>query len=118
MRRVIDDRMYHPIATQIDAVIWRLNPVALREYDWGMDRVQVSRVRDAIVSAVPNIRLGKNEHAYGIGNNNAYEIIYTGNPNEEQICGQLHLTNDMFGGVYVWVSDVDEKRKTQSRHLR
>ncbi len=118
MRRVIDDTMYGPISQRISNVIWSLNPKQLSKYDYGCDRVQVSMVRDAIVSRVPKIRLGKNEHAHGIGNNNAYEIIYTGNPAEEQICGALHLTNDMFGGVYAWVSDVDGGRKTETRHLR
>ena len=118
MRRVIDDAMYPAIAAKVSKAIQAIHPAACREYSMGMDRVRVSIVRDEIVRRVPQIRIGKNEHAYGIGNNNAYEIIYTGNPTEEQICGLLHLTNDMFGGVYAWVSDVDGSRKTDTRHLR
>ena len=118
MRRVIDDTMYKPIAVQINEAIRKINPATCSEYSWGMNRVKVSMVRDAIVRCVPKIRLGKNEHANGIGNNNAYEIIYTGNPQEEQICGLLHLTDDMFGGVIAWVSDVDGNRPTLSRKLR
>lgn len=60
---------------------------------------------------------GKNEHAYGIGNNNAIEIIYAGEE-EQQICGLLHLTNDMYGGVIAWVSDIDEQRKTHTYKFR
>lgn len=118
MRRVIDDTMYQEVASQIHKVIQRLNPAYLREYSYGMDRVQISKVYTAIIKDVQHIQLGKNSHAYGIGNNNSYEIIYTGNPAEEQICGLLHLTDDMFGGVIAWVSDVDGLRKTEMRKLR
>lgn len=118
MRRIIDDAMYKPIAAHINDVIHHINPASCRRYEYGMDRVQVSMVRDTILMRVPHIRLGKNEHAHGIGNNNSYEIIYTGNSSEEQICGLLHLTNDMFGGVIAWVSDIDGNRATPSRKLR
>ena len=118
MRRVVDDRMYVVISDQINKLIWSLDPKPLSAYSWGMDRVNVGMVRDAIAARIPNIKFGKNEHANGIGNNNAYEIIYTGNPREEQICGLLHLTDDMYGGVICWVSDVDNTTKTPSRKMR
>ena len=118
MRRVIDDSMLKKISAHIDAIIWSLDPEDFTEYHWGIDRVQVGLIRDEIVRYTPHIKLGKNTHANGIGNNNAYEIIYTGNPQEEQICGLLHLTDDMYGGVYVWVSDIDNTTKTETRHMR
>jgi len=118
MRRVIDDSKYPVIARQLCDIIRTLNPSELREYSYGIDRVKVSYVRDAILARSYGIKLGKVEHAHGIGNNNAYEIIYTGNPIEEQICGYLHLTDDMYGGVICWVSDYDGSRTTESRKLR
>ena len=81
-------------------------------------RASVSKIRDHIAQEL-GIKYGHNEHAHGIGNNNALEIIVS-DPcsDEEQVCGLLHLTDDMFGGVICWVSDIDNKRKTQSITIR
>ena len=118
MRRVYDDEKYDDIATQIMRIVDSINPKDVSEYDYGMDRVQTYKVRKYIGDRLGCISFGKNTHAYGIGNNNAIEIVYKANENEEQICGLLHLTDDMYGGCIVWVSDIDEVRSSHSRKIR
>lgn len=116
MRRVYDDKHYEEISARINKIIYSIPTDEVSMYDYGMNRVKVSLVRQYIWERM-NIEFGKNEHAHGIGNNNALEIIVT-EDNEQQVCGLLHLTNDMFGGVYAWVSDIDGERKTPTRHIR
>jgi len=61
---------------------------------------------------------GKTEHANGIGNNNATEIIYLGNPNEQQICGLFHCNEDLGSSAFCYVTDIDEKRKSDTITIR
>ena len=46
--------------------------------------------------------------------NHGEDVI--GDPKEEQICGIIHLTNNMFGYHICWVSDIDRDRKTEIFH--
>ena len=117
MRRVYDDKHLDEAMEKVIPLFEfvKKNPSLFSKYDYGTKRVQVYDVKNYIFdnldyNGFPCLA-GKNEHAYGIGNNNAIEIIYVGEE-EQQICGLLHLTDDMFGGVRAWVSDIDETRKT------
>ena len=116
MRKVYDDKHYEEVSARINKIIERIPAHEVSMYEHGMNRVKVSLVRQYIWERM-GIDFGKNEHAHGIGNNNALEIIVT-EDNEQQVCGLLHLTNDMFGGVYAWVSDIDGNRETPTRHIR
>lgn len=116
MRRVYDDRHYDIISQEVLSCICDIPAKTVSEYSHGMERAKVHLVREYIAE-MTGLKFGKNEHAYGIGNNNAIEIIVT-DDDEEQICGLLHLTNDMFGGVIAWVSDIDGNRETPSRTIR
>ena len=118
MRRVYDDEKYYDIALQIMKIVDNINPKNVSEYDYGMYRARPHKVKEYIYRNMYGaISFGNNTHAHGIGNNNTIEIICKANENEEQICGLLHLTNDMFGGCIVWVSDIDGKRTTHSRKI-
>ena len=110
MRRVYDDTHYVRIAKELENAFCNLNAEEVSEYSYGTYRAMVSKVKEKLLQKVPNIKYGRVEHANGIGNNNAIEIVYVGDPNEEQICGLLHLTDDMYGGVIFWVSDIDNNR--------
>lgn len=114
MRRVIDDFYYNVAEKEIMCIVNNIPAKEVSEYDYGLYRAQVSLIRNYVQKNLKYIRFGKSEHAYDIGNNNAYEIIYTGNPKEEQICGLFHITDNMYGSCICWVSDIDEKRKTIS----
>lgn len=116
MRRVYDDSQYANTSADISKLITEIRPAEVSEYIWSMDRVRPGRIRDYLESRLP-VKFGRNEDASGIGNNNALQIIVQ-NGAEEQICGLLHLTDDMFGGVYAWVSDIDGDRRTPTRHIR
>ena len=113
MRRVYDDARYDEVSKQIFDVLLGITNDTISEYDYGTYRAQVSKIRERVKSKLPNIKFGKNEHAYGIGNNNAIEIIVVGE-NEEQIAGYFHLTDDMYGSVICWCSDIDGNRSTRT----
>ena len=115
MRRVYDDKNYAEISEKIGKILYDIAADEVSEYCYGTYRAKVYLVQEYIAERVP-IKFGRNEHEYGIGNNNAIEIIVT-DGDEEQICGLLHLTDDMFGGVIAWTSDIDEKRKGYQRKI-
>lgn len=115
MRRVYDDKHYAEISEQISKVLFDIPGDEVSEYSNYMYRAEVSLVRNYIAERVP-VKFGRSEHANGIGNNNAIEIIVM-DGDEEQICGLLHLTNDMFGGVIAWTSDIDGKRRGYQRKI-
>ncbi len=115
MRRVYDDSMYDEVAAVVNAVIQTINPNQVSEYRWGVNRANESLIRYEILNKTSYIKFGRNT---GIGNNASYELIYTGNNQEEQIVGLFHCTDDMYGGQICWVSDIDGGRCTKGRTIR
>ena len=108
MRRVYDDSMIAKAVEGIDIGMQLLDCKSVCKYKWSDTRADVGLIKSYLSEYIGrNFKFGNTSHAYNIGNNNAIEIIYTGNPAEEQICGLLHLIDDMFGGVYVYVTDID-----------
>lgn len=118
MRRVYDDDMYNEVAVVVNGVIQTINPNQVSEYSWGINRANDSLIRNEILNRTNYIKFGRNVNNTGIGNNACYELIYTGNDQEEQIVGLFHCTDDMCGGQCCWVSDIDGGRKTKSRTIR
>ena len=116
MRRVIDDTHYEEVATKINNLIGIIPVRNMTEYHYGSNRVQVHLIKQYLFKHMPEIKFGNVTHANGIGNNNSIECIWKSDT-EEQICALLHLTDDMFGGVYAWVSDIDNVRKTTTYHI-
>ena len=118
MRRVIDDTKYG-VAKKMIVDLLRFVPAHMvSEYSYGMYRAKPYLVRRYLEERLPLIKFGKCEHAHGIGNNNAWEIIYLGNPDEEQICGLFHATDDMYGTAICWVSSYDEDNRTPSCYIK
>lgn len=117
MRRVIDDTHFEEIKRAITDIIFNIPADEVSEYDYGTYRSQEYLIKRYILSKMPNIKFGQSMNKTSIGNNSCYEIIYMGDPNEEQICGIIHLTNDMYGGTICWVSDYDNNRKAMSRTI-
>lgn len=113
MRRIYDDTNYTSVSADLENAFCAINAEEVSEYSYGMYRAEVSKIKDKLLRKVHSIKFGKVEQANGIGNNNAIEIVCLDDPNEERICGLLHLTDDMFGGVVFWVSDIDGNRKTK-----
>lgn len=111
MRRVIDDEHFEEIANKICAIIKDIPADEVSESGWCLDKdASVYLIANYIKDRLEDVKFGKNEHAHGIGNNNAIELIYTGNPKEEQICGYLHLVNNMYGCVVCYVTDIEGNR--------
>lgn len=115
MRRVYDDCKYDEVSTKIMNIIRQIPADRVSEYHYGMYRARTSMIRDYI-GRIVDVKFGKNEHRGGIGNNNAIELIVDSG-SEEQICGLLHLTDDMFGSVICWVSDIDGGRRTETMYI-
>ena len=115
MRRVIDDSKYNEVAKIIMEIVQGIPANRVSEYEYGMYRAQSYKIREYILERVNNIKFGKSMNTIGIGNNGCYEIIYTGNPQEEQICGLIHLTNDMYGSQIVWCSEYDNGKATHGK---
>lgn len=118
MRRVYDDSMYNEVATVVNGVIQTINPNQVSEYSYGCDRASRSLIKSEILNKTNYIKFGRNVNDTGIGNNACYELIYTGNDQEEQIVGLFHCTDDMYGGQICWVSDIDDERSTKARTIR
>ena len=114
MRKVIDDAYYEEISHKINTVLHSIKREDVSKYDNGMMRSQSNLIMDKIIKQISEIKFGNNCNTTGIGNNKKYEIIYTGDPKEEHICGIIHLTNNMFGYYICWVSDIDENRMSES----
>ena len=124
MRRVYDDKHLDEAMEKVIPLFEfvKKNPSLFSEYDISHRSMMVGKIRDYIFDNLDYNGFpcfaGKTEHAYGIGNNNAIEIIYAGEE-EQQICGLLHLTAHIYGGgVSAWVSDIDEQRKTPTYEFR
>jgi hypothetical protein len=110
--------MYNEVAAVVNGVIQTINPNQVSEYSWGTNRASESLIKSEILNKTCHIKFGRDVNNTGIGNNACYELIYTGNEVEEQIVGLFHCTDDMYGGMICWVSDIDDGRSTKSRTIR
>lgn len=81
----------------------------MTEYSNGMDRVQpllVMKRFDAYITRYGfNVDMSECSHSYGIGNNHEWMIR---DINLVKV-GSLHCTNDMYGGVIMFVTVKGEK---------
>jgi hypothetical protein len=118
MRRVIDDAHYEEVKKMVMDVIFKISAAKVSEYDYGIYRAQRDLIMKYILKKLSKvIKFGKDMNNTGIGNNACYELIYLGDSKEEQICGIIHLTDDMYGDIICWVTDYDEKRKSKERTI-
>ena len=110
MRRVFDDTHFEEIAEEMMQIIITCPPKEVSAYEMGTYRAQTNMIVDYIFDRISiPCKLGRYTNTTGIGNNWAKEIIYTGNENEEQICGELHLTDDMYGSIIAFITDLDNR---------
>ena len=113
MRRVYDDENYIELSEDIMRILGYLAdcPKVVQEYSYGMMRSSRAKIKQYVLANVDDIKFGRSVNTTGIGNNGAYEVIYTGNKEEEQIFGVLHLTDNMFSKHICWMSDIDNGRE-------
>lgn len=89
------------------------------EYDYGTYRVKEQLVKKHMnrVFAYSGFEIGNDVyHANGIGNNNRYPVYYNA-PEEKQQVGYINLIDDMYGSVYVYVTDYNQKKHGLSYKL-
>ena len=118
MRRVIDDAHYEEVKKMVMDVIFEIPEEKVSEYDYGTYRAQRDLIMEYILKELGEvIKFGKDMNDTGIGNNACYELIYLGDPKEQQICGIIHLTSDLYGNIICWVTDYDEERESVERTI-
>ena len=92
---------------------------SLTKWSYGMDRVESSLVKKRLNDVFSDAGFEIGNDVYyenGIGNNKRYPVYYNA-PNEKQQVGYINLINNMYGKVYVYVTDYNQARVSPSYHL-
>lgn len=110
MRIIYDDTMQKEAVKLVSEYLVFLNNHIERvvRYEWGMDRVQRSLVKERLQGYLEDygFDIGKTvTHAHGIGNNCQYPIYYNGDIYEIQHCANININSGLYGDVYVSVED-------------
>lgn len=124
MRIVYDDEQLPLLVEAISRLIaeaftTEIQMRSVTEWSYGMNRVEVPLVKKNLNRWIEEhgFEIGKDvHHEHGIGNNNRYPV-YFNTPNEKQQVGYLNLNSDMYGGVYVYVTDYNQKKHGLSYKL-
>lgn len=81
--------------------------------EWGMERVQMDRVKNALNAYISQygFEIGKEAtHAHNIGNNCKYPLYYYMNSDELQICAYINLNTGMYGDGYISLEDYNGEK--------
>lgn len=124
MRIVYDDEQLEKFVSIVKSIISQafatkaqMSPVM--KWSYGMDRVEVPLVKNCLNRSFKayGFEVGNDVyHVNGIGNNKRYPVYYN-TPNEKQQIGYLNLINDMYGSVYVYVTDYNQNKRGRSYKL-
>ena len=124
MRIVYDDEQMPLLVEMVKGIIEQafetksqMQPVT--KWSYGMNRVEVSLVKKCLNRsfAANGFEIGNDvHHEHGIGNNNRYPVYYS-TPDEKQQVGYLNLINDMYGNVYVYLTDYNQNKQGRSYKL-
>ena len=125
MKKVYTDenKMLKTLGTTVDSEHFQIfleqNLKRMMNPSYGKDRMDEVLARKVVNEYFEFENLGllvtKNvEHAYDIGNNNAY---YVQDLNSGEYVGYLHLNTDMHGGMYLYASDVNKESVSCSYFL-
>lgn len=112
MRIVYDDTQLSTLAGTVRVLVTQnfastADMKNVTRHSCNMDRVEVGLVKTQLNKMLKghNFEIGNDVvHAHGIGNNNRYPVFFSA-LDEKQLVGYLHLNSDMYGGVYVYVSN-------------
>lgn len=124
MRIVYDDTQLDVLVDTVSKIITQSFKTAVdmkyvTRRSCGINRVEVGLVKQRLGNMLREhgFEIGNDVfHAHGIGNNNRYPVYYN-TPTEKQQVGHLHLNSDMYGGVYVYVTDYNLLRHGQEYKL-
>lgn len=119
MRRVIDDTHLEEVVEEIQSIIKNMPSDEVSEYEYGTYRAQTKKIVEYIFDHITiPVKLGENKNTTGIGNNWQKELIWIGDPKEEQICGILCLINDMYGSIFFYIKNIDNQLVSNKRKIR
>lgn len=110
MRIVYDDTMQEHLVEQVDRFMRRLDVQSVLEYGYGMNRIQMHKVKTQLNKFLSScyLEIGNTvTHAYGIGNNCQYPVYYYAE-NEIQHCANIDLNSGMFGEGYLYITDYND----------
>lgn len=122
MRIIYDDKAQQKAIDNCYDILCKLNrnlPTVTR-YFWGCDRVKEELVRAYFARELKEygFKVGETAtHAHGIGNNNSYPIYWVAQDGNLEHCANINLNDDMYGGVYYYLSDFEEHRITQAYNI-
>ena len=124
MRIVYDDTQISRVAVLLGSFLnERCSTPAkmqvMTRWSYGMDRVETPRVRQELRKFLEEygFEIGNEcEHANGIGNNNRNPIFFETDA-EMQCTGYININSDMSGNAYIYVTDYNGNRKSQSYRL-
>jgi hypothetical protein len=91
----------------------------MTRWSYGMERVETPRVRQEFRKFIEEygFEIGNEcDHAGGIGNNNR-NPIYFKTPDETQCTGYINVNSDLSGNAYVYITDYNGNRKSESYRL-
>lgn len=114
MRIVYDDAMQSEMVLLVERFMASLNVKSIVRYEWGMNRVQMHRLREQLNLFLKESKMSIGNtvtHAHGIGNNCQYPIYYhPEGANEIQQCGNININFGMYGEGFVSCEDYNGKR--------
>ena len=115
MMRVYDSEPMKSYKEEIIAYIkdvMEINKETIRD----KNKISNKKIIESLKRRFGNLKIGKNVNTAGIRNNACYALI--DREKCERIFGYLHLTDDMFGGILFFLSNIDDIRTTEIIKIR
>lgn len=125
MRKVYveDDEKFPEAEKLITDAVSEMDTKAVSKYEYGDTRAKVSLIREYLEKRISgrlfHIDTNRVEHAYDIGNNNEYPLVFhkelPDGSFEEQTCGYLELNSDVYTSVYLILSNIERNAVYQRK---
>lgn len=114
MRIVYDDAKLNELVISVDLFMTRLDVKKVVEYECGMERVQMHKLKNQLNLSLERSRMNignKVTHAHGIGNNCQYPVYYHPEGGDEiQVCAYINLNTGMYGEGFLSCEDYNGNR--------
>lgn len=117
MRIIYDDKYANMFVKILHEKLQKINPKSITQYEWGMERAQIHLIKQSLNDSIASQHMeigNKADHAYGIGNNNAYPVYYKNDPQETQIMCYINMNDDGFGSVIIYVTDFNNNKISET----
>ena len=117
MRKIYieDDEKFPEVKELIADAVSEMDVKAVSKYEYGDIRANTALIREYLEKKISgksfHIDTNRVEHAYDIGNNNEYPLVFhkelSDGSFEEQTCGYLELNSDVYTSVYLILSNIE-----------